>query len=519
MANTSADPLADLLDGAPAGMGEAKYQQALITLEEMARVGSASKQKHYLPFPAPAQDVNAAAPESAPDSSAAIAQLRYRALVEQIPAVTFMAALDASVHELYISPQIESLLGFSQQEWLEDPFLWYWQLHPDDRAKWGTEFARTCSTGVNFRSDYRLIARSGKIVWVHGECQLVTDENGKPLFLMGIAFDITDQKVAEEKVQEANRALNVAQDALTEMNQTLERRVAQRTVELETAHQQLVKVARQAGMAEIATEVLHNVGNVLNSVNVRAGIVREKVRASRLGAFERVCDTLDKHADDLGNYLSRDTQGQLLPDYIKKLTKHLMAERTSLIEDIDELNVHVEHMNTLISAQQSYAGGQALIEPTDVADIIQEATNVCHTAMKRNEVSVRCKIPTMPKLMLDRHRVMQILMNLITNAAQACGESSRTDRSVTVRVDPSENGIFRIVVTDNGIGIASENLARIFSHGFTTREDGHGFGLHSAANAAKEMGGSLTAASNGLGQGATFTLILPAKPHVAKISA
>src|ERR1700722_7061029 len=100
------------------------------------------------------------------------AELRYRALVEKIPAVTFMAALDETVHDLYISPQIEALLGFSQKEWLDDAFLWYYQLHPEDRARWASEFARTCATGVQFRSDYRLIARDGRVVWVHGECQI-----------------------------------------------------------------------------------------------------------------------------------------------------------------------------------------------------------------------------------------------------------------------------------------------------------------------------------------------------------
>src|SRR5881275_2842293 len=127
-----------------------------------------------------------------------LAEARYRTLVEQMPVVTFLAALDGGVNELYVSPQIEALLGFSQKEWLEDPVLWYTQLHPEDRERWQAEFARTCTTGVDFCAEYRFLARDGRVVWVHGECQVVRDEAGRPLFLQGIAYDITQRKEAEE---------------------------------------------------------------------------------------------------------------------------------------------------------------------------------------------------------------------------------------------------------------------------------------------------------------------------------
>src|SRR5262245_5598302 len=151
------------------------------------------------------------------------AEARYRTLVEEIPAVTFMAALDesaAALSELYVSPQIESLLGFTQRQWLEDPVLWYTQLHPDDRDRWHVDFARTVATAEPFDAVYRFISRDGRVVWVHGHAKVVRDHEGRPLFLQGVAFDITERKRAEE--------------ALSQLNKTLERSVAEVVDEDET---------------------------------------------------------------------------------------------------------------------------------------------------------------------------------------------------------------------------------------------------------------------------------------------
>src|SRR5438067_6674445 len=169
-------------------------------------------------------------------------EARYRTLVEGIPAVTFMAALDEGVNELYVSPQIEELLGFSQAEWLENPVLWYTQLHPDDRGRWHAEFARTCATGEPFRSVYRFVSRSGRQVWVHGEAHVVRDEDGQPLFLQGVAFDITGIKQAEED--------------LKALNATLEQRVAERTAE---AEQRAAELARSnEALARFASTAAHD---------------------------------------------------------------------------------------------------------------------------------------------------------------------------------------------------------------------------------------------------------------------
>jgi PAS domain S-box-containing protein len=135
------------------------------------------------------------------------AEARYRTLVEQIPAVTFMASLEEGDNEIYIGPQIEALLGYTQKEWLDDPVLWFHRMHPDDQERWNAEFARGCAVGGPFRADCRFFAKGGRTVWVHGEARVVRDRDGRPLFIQGVAFDITDIKDAEERMREAQEAL------------------------------------------------------------------------------------------------------------------------------------------------------------------------------------------------------------------------------------------------------------------------------------------------------------------------
>ena len=144
------------------------------------------------------------------------AQARYRALVEQIPAISFMAPLDGTVSELYVSPQIEQMLGYTAEEWLSNPILWYERLHSDDKLRWQDEFAHTLNAGAHFRSQYRFMARDGRVVWVHGEAKVIGDEDGRPLFLQGVAFDITERMEAEQKLQQQNDELALARDRAME---------------------------------------------------------------------------------------------------------------------------------------------------------------------------------------------------------------------------------------------------------------------------------------------------------------
>jgi PAS domain S-box-containing protein len=279
--------------------------------------------------------------------------------------------------------------------------------------------------------------------------------------------------------------------------------------ELENTHKQLLGVSRQAGMAEVATNVLHNVGNVLNSVNVSTALVSEKVRESRVSSLAKVVALMRAHQNDLATFLTQDPKGMQLCDYLDSLAQYLGKEQTGILKELESLNGNIEHIKEIVTMQQSYARAAGVVETLPIVDLVEDALRMNNGALARHEVQVVREYVATPSVPVDKHKVLQILVNLVRNAKYALDESGRKDKLLTVRVATDTDSFVTISVIDNGVGIPPENLTRIFSYGFTTRKDGHGFGLHSGALAAKEMGGSLRAYSDGPGQGAKFTLSLP----------
>jgi PAS domain S-box-containing protein len=283
----------------------------------------------------------------------------------------------------------------------------------------------------------------------------------------------------------------------------------QAEAELDEAHRQLVDTSRQAGMAEVATGVLHNVGNVLNSVNVSATLVADNLKQSKTGNLVRVMAMMRERAADLGDFLSRDPKGRLLPAYLEQLSGFLVSEQEALIKELESLKKNIEHIKDIVAMQQSYAKVSGVSETVKITDLVEDTLRMNAVSLTRHEVRVVREFDAnLPPVMVEKHKILQILVNLIRNAKYACDGTGRSDKQVTVRVSRDRDRVC-IAVVDNGIGIPPENLTRIFSHGFTTKKEGHGFGLHSGALAAKEMGGALLVHSEGIGKGATFTLELP----------
>ena len=324
-------------------------------------------------------------------------------------------------------------------------------------------------------AEFVIVRPDGLRRTVLSSAQRMIGHTGQPLGALAVIEDITERRLAEQ--------------------------------ELERVHKLLLASSRQAGMAEVATNVLHNVGNVLNSVNVSANVVSERIRKSKCAGLARVAALLSEHASDLTAFLTG-SQGKHLPAYLQELAANLVAERDAVSAELAVLRGNVEHIKEIVAMQQSYARRGGVTDLVDIRTLVEDSLRMNEGAFSRHGVTLVRDFHEVPLITVDKHKVLQILVNVIRNAKYACDESASAEKRVTVRVQ-AVNGAMLIAVIDTGVGIPPENLERIFSHGFTTRKEGHGFGLHSCALAAKDLGGSLQGESAGPGHGATFTLTLP----------
>jgi PAS domain S-box-containing protein len=380
------------------------------------------------------------------------AEARYRTLVEEIPAVTFMAALDGGVNELYVSPQIEALLGFSQAEWIDNPILWYTQLHPDDRERWHVEFARTCATGEPFRSEYRFVSRTGEVVWVHGEAKLVRDDNGRPLFLQGVAFDITGLKRAAAELEA--------------LNQTLEQRVAERTAVAEQRTQALAR--SNANLEQFGYVVAHDLRQPLRTMKS----FTQKL-ATHLG------EQLDEKAVE---YVTRIVNG---------------ADRMRVL--IDDLLIY------------SRVGTQGKpFAPVDGGEVFAVACAALQAAIE--ECGAAVTAADLPSVHGDETQLGQLFQNLISNALKFRADRPPCIHVEVVR----QGKDWRFGVRDNGIGIEPQYLARIFGLGerlhSVSKYPGNGIGLATCEKIVQRHGGRIWAESEGLDRGTVISFTLPAAP-------
>jgi signal transduction histidine kinase len=287
---------------------------------------------------------------------------------------------------------------------------------------------------------------------------------------------------------------------------------AQAERQLLRTHEDLMHSSRLTGMAEVATSVLHNVGNVLNSVNVSTCLLADRLERSRLGSVSKAAGLLQAHRDELGSFFEANPKGRIFPEYLVRLAESLEEERAALVDEVKSLAENVRHIKEIVARQQTYAKRGGLIEPVELTDLVNDALRMNSERFIRAGVEVIRLFQDAPLVAVDKHVTMQILVNLLSNACYALEQSGRQDKRLTLGIAWNGRDRVKLIVKDNGIGISSDNLNRIFQHGFTTKPEGHGFGLHSGANAAKQMGGNLTVHSDGPGTGAAFALEVPASP-------
>jgi PAS domain S-box-containing protein len=382
---------------------------------------------------------------------------------------------DRSGRLLRFNKALSAMLGFSRGE-LEGGSMGAVTC-AEDIARVSAEIDRLWHGELQFvDTEKRLSRKDGSIFWVRTTTALVREGDATPECSVEFLRDITLRKEFEE--------------------------------ELERVHKQLIMASRQAGMAEVATNVLHNVGNILNSVNISASLVIERVKQSKVSGVSRLAALLQEKGAAAGEFLTHDERGKRIPEYLTSLGEQLLSDQRMVLEELASLRGHLEHIKDTVAMQQSYAKLCGVTETIAVVDLVEDSLRLNTGALVRHGVTLRREFSDVPPVTVDKHKVLQILVNLVRNAKYACDESGKSDKFITLRIESAPAAV-RICVIDNGIGIPAENMSRLFTHGFTTRVHGHGFGLHSAALAAQELGGSLCVASDGPGCGATFILELP----------
>ena len=348
--------------------------------------------------------------------------------------------------------------------------------HPEDADVQGNAVRNALAEGKHicaFR--FRVVAPDRRIVHLESHARIFCDEQGAPVRILGVSWDVTDQIVQEERRRE-----------------------------LQT---QLRDASRDAGMAEVATGVLHSVGNVLNSLGVSASLVQTRLHDSRVGNVRRIASLLAAQGEQLGKFLTIDAGGRQIPGYLAQLGETLDAENKRLQTEAEAIATHVGHIRAIVAAQQTHARRGGVTEAVDVAELVDNAVAIHFTTT--TEVSIRREYQSVPAVTLDRHKLIQILGNLLSNARHALKDQSGSQRVLTLRISAHERESLVLEVEDSGVGIGAAAIEHLFEFGFTTKKDGHGFGLHTSAILAKELGGELTGHSDGLGRGARFVLRLP----------
>lgn len=278
---------------------------------------------------------------------------------------------------------------------------------------------------------------------------------------------------------------------------------------LAESRQEVVRTARLAGMSEIATDVLHNVGNVLNSVTVSTGLLMKRTQSLPTQDLERMSSVLDQNADDLGHFVTEHAQGKHLLPFLKELSQTFQQRQQDIAGEIANLSQGVEHIAELVRSQQAYAGRGGVEDYGQPSELLNSAVSICRRPGDEATIEFIRSFEELPDVALDRQKVLEILVNLIKNAIDALDELSTGEKQIHLHIRHGEPDKLELIVEDNGAGIDPTELTRIFEHGFSTKSHGHGFGLHASANAAVEMRGRLYAESAGRGAGTKFVLELP----------
>lgn len=411
-------------------------------------------------------------------------EVRIENLVNSVKAVLWER--DAKTFQFaYISKQLFAILGYEANQWLSMPHCWQNTLHPEDVGVKG-QLQALIATRKPYTLDYRLIAASGVALWVNESGVILLDQQGEPCRVRSVLRDITTQKEAAKKLENLNKCL--------------------------------VESSRLAGMTEVSTNVIHNVGNVINSVDTSLALIAAYQERCHVPNLSHLMEMILKNRADLGHFLLNDRVGKSILENLARETRDIQDSHQGMAKELDLVAHNIMHIKEIIAIRQPYSMASTGDDYLSVCEVVKTSLRMTEPELTRLGVHIISDFQVeLEPMLLDQHRLIQILVNLITNAGAAMSHLPWSERRLTVRVAQCDEESLSITLRDHGIGISEEHLPYIFDYGFTTKMDGHGFGLHSALTNAREMGGTLTVASAGKNRGAEFTLKLPTQTDLTRI--
>ncbi len=388
-----------------------------------------------------------------------------------------LLVIDANMTIGSVNPSLLSLLGYQEDELLgQSPGLIF-----GEEFSQGAIIENLFMQGSVSGIESSFLTCDGQVIPISVSGSMMQDEEGQFQGLVCVAQDITERKrMEEEKLQ---------------------------------LHEQLLDTSRQLGMAEVASDVLHNIGNVLNSINVSIGVVADLMKNSMVGDVGRISQLFTKHQDDLGTYFSTSPKGKQIPAYLEKLSSQLVEEQRTAIAELERLRENAHHAQQCVASQQDLAKVKGITEPVSVIELMEEAVAANQELLETLQITVIREFHEIPLLIVDKRQVFEVMVDVIRNACQAMASVETKALVVRAKLIPGPPDSVCLEIQDSGSGIASDDLIKIFGQGKTTKDGGRSMSLHNGALVAKNLGGALRAHSEGIGHGATFSLELTGNFH------
>lgn len=306
-------------------------------------------------------------------------------------------------------------------------------------------------------------------------------ETNEGMLMIATIRDITERKKNEQEIRELNK--------------------------------KLVTSAKEAGMAEVATSIIHNIGNVLNSIRVSCDILAKTTSSLSFKSLFEVLELLSQNSHTIVTYLNEDTKGKMIPNFLLALNEPLQRDFDSACKEIVNLNEGFNNISEIVAAQQSLTKVVGNHEKVQLNELMTLTLKVFNSQLEEHNITLTEDYENLSPIYIDKSKLSQILLNLVQNAIEAFvyDPSNHKNKEINISIKKAINDhtYIRIVIHDNGVGIKKSNLENIFTYGYTTKTNGHGIGLYSCAIYAMELGGRIYVESDSLGLGTSFIVELP----------